>query len=181
VVRIVAPVSADNADVARKWNALIIRSDRPFLGLQWKCCCKHQSPAFRLILGGLVLNHIPVLRQNAVLYSQDIGGDPVHRQAEFAKPSVDNHPCALGKDQSGFVPECGRGTANEIKKALPPGFDMCAVLNVAGRPELLGCCVVPLVEEGIESFEDKILVCVPALIRFAYDDPFPRARRVLKL
>ena len=38
---------------------------------------EHRRFAFGLLLGGLVLKHIPVLLQNSVLDAQDVGGNPI--------------------------------------------------------------------------------------------------------
>jgi hypothetical protein len=51
---------------------------------------EHRQPAGRLGLGRLVLKHVPVLDELAVLESDDVGGDPGGRPA-----MPENRPCAI--------------------------------------------------------------------------------------
>jgi hypothetical protein len=44
------------------------------------------------------------------------------------------------------------------EQALTTGSNVRAVLDVVGRPETLGGCIVALIEEHIESFENQLLV-----------------------
>ena len=46
-----------------------------------KCVAEHREAAPRRLTGGLVLNHIPMLDENTILYSNHVRYNPVHRQA----------------------------------------------------------------------------------------------------
>src|SRR5882757_1422239 len=49
-----------------------------------------------------------------------------------------------------------RQALDQIKQAVTAGQDMCAVLDIARRPEALGGRVVTLVEQGFKRGEDEL-------------------------
>ena len=111
-----------------------------------------------MLLRRLVLNDIPVLDQNPILDSEDIGGNPVHRLAEARKSPVYDHKIFIGYNHSRFILQRWRDALDEIEQAVATGRDMSAVLDVVGRPKALGRYVVPLIEKRVESFKDKRFV-----------------------
>src|ERR1700738_4165709 len=73
---------------------------------------------------------------------------------------------ALRHDQTVLIFTLGRGALNQADEPVAPRWYMGAVLNVVGRPDLLCCGEVLLIEEGLERFEDKCLVSLGC--KFAY-------------
>jgi hypothetical protein len=76
---------------------------------------EHRTPAFRLLLCGLVLDDVPMLDENAALYTKNVCCDPIDRQAETGKSSVDNDELAVGYNHSGLVFQRGRYVFDEIE------------------------------------------------------------------
>src|SRR5437899_12427279 len=60
---------------------------------------EHRKAAERLGLGRLVLEHVPVLGQPAVLDADDVGSDPGGGSAISREAAVCDHVVALGDDQ----------------------------------------------------------------------------------
>ncbi len=107
---------------------------------------EHRQAAFRLLLRGFVLDHIPVLDQNPVLDTKNVRCNPIHRSTETAKSAVHDHEISVGHDRSRFVLERWRKALDEIEQAITARRDMSAVLDVVGRPKLLGGRIVAFVE-----------------------------------
>src|ERR1700730_793884 len=53
-----------------------------------ECTAEHWLATLRLFARGLVLDHVPVLDQNAVLAANDVRRDPVDGKAEIRKAPV---------------------------------------------------------------------------------------------
>jgi hypothetical protein len=53
-----------------------------------------------MLFRGLILNDIPMLREYAVLDTQDIRGNPIYRSTETAKSPVHDHEVPLSHDRS---------------------------------------------------------------------------------
>src|ERR1700730_12082791 len=66
-----------------------------------------------------------------------------------------DYQISVGDDRSCFVLERCRKALDEIEQTVTARRDMSAVLNVVGRPIALGRCIIPLVEQCVESFEDE--------------------------
>src|SRR5882762_9283167 len=111
-------------------------------------------PLLDLLLCSLVLNNIPVLDQNSVLDANDVRRDPVRRRAKAGETTVNYHEITLGHDYSRLILQRGWNAFDEIKKAVATRLNMCAMLNVIGRPVTLRRCVVTLVEQRGESLQD---------------------------
>ena len=73
-----------------------------------------------------------MLHQNAILDANDVGHNPVHREAEVRKSSVHDHKISFGHNRSMLIFESWRKALDEIKQALTTGSNVRAVLNVAG-------------------------------------------------
>src|ERR687892_83784 len=99
-----------------------------------------------------------MLDQNPVLDANDVGCNPVHRLAEARKPSMDDYEISIGHNRSRFILQYWRGTLYEVEQALTTRRDVSTMLYVFGRPIALSRHVVTLVEQCIESFEDKCFV-----------------------
>src|SRR5882724_11547492 len=96
----------------------------------WEGLSEHGSATLRLLFGGLVLNHVPVLDKDSVLDAHNIRGNPIHRSTETTKSPVHDHEVSLSHDRSRFVFQCWGDALNEIEQTFATGFDMSAVLNV---------------------------------------------------
>jgi hypothetical protein len=59
----------------------------------------------------------------------------------------------LGEEHVIFVAECARQAVHKIEQAIAAGSNMCAVLDVTLRPELLRRELVALIEQRIESLQ----------------------------
>src|SRR6202047_1139503 len=84
----------------------------------------------RIQLRGLVLNHVPVLDEQPVLETNDIGSDPVNRRAKTRETAMDHHEISPGDDDACLILQRGRKALDQIEQALPARLNMIAVLNV---------------------------------------------------
>jgi hypothetical protein len=109
---------------------------------------KHRVSAFGLFLGSLVLNDIPVLKQDSVFNTDNVCRNPVHRQPDAREAAVDDDEVSLGYDYSGLILERGRDALNQVEETVTARLNVRAVLNVVGRPEALRSCIVSLVEQS---------------------------------
>src|ERR1700680_2778530 len=100
------------------------------LALGLELVAEHWSTALRLFSCGLVLNHVPVLDEQSVLETNDIGGDPVHRRAKARETAMDHYEISPGDDDACLILQRGRKTLDQIEQALPARLNMIAVLNV---------------------------------------------------
>src|SRR5437867_5560167 len=96
-----------------------------------------------------------MLDKNAILDAKDVRCNPVHGLAEARKSPVHNHKIFFRHNRSRFVLQRWWDALYEIEQTLTAGCDMSAVLNVVRGPVALGRCVVPLIEQRIESFKDE--------------------------
>src|SRR6266403_2346232 len=120
-----------------------------------KLVAKHGKAALGLLAGGFVLNHIPMLYEDSILYSKNVGCDPVHGLSEARKSPVHDHEISLSHDGSRFVFQRWRDALDKVEKTVAAGCDMSAVLDVVARPIALSRGVVPLVKQRVESFKYK--------------------------
>jgi hypothetical protein len=82
------------------------------------------------LLGGFVLNYIPVLDENPIFDPENVGCYPVHREAEGRKSTVHDNDIPFGHNRSGLIPESRRKALDEIEQALTTGSTVRAVLDV---------------------------------------------------
>jgi hypothetical protein len=88
---------------------------------------KHRVSALGLLLGSLVLNDIPVLKQDSLFHADNIRRDPADRQAEAREAAVDDDEVSLRYDYSRLIPERGRDALLiKLKRPSRPG-SMCAL------------------------------------------------------
>jgi hypothetical protein len=92
-----------------------------------------------------------VFGQHPVGDANDVGGNPVSREASAGKSPVDDDKVAFGHDHARLVFE-GRGrTLDEVEEAFAARLDVGAVLDVVGRPEAFGGHVVSLVLNKVSN------------------------------
>src|ERR1700758_1518339 len=121
-------------------------------------CPEHWSFAFRLLFSRFILNDVPMLDKDSVLNAENICCNPVDGQAEVRESSVGDYKVSVGYDRSWLVLEGWRKALDEIEQAFAARLDVSAVLNVVRRPKLLSCSVVALVEQSVESFQNKSFI-----------------------
>jgi hypothetical protein len=68
-----------------------------------KLVSEHGKAAAGCFFFHLVLDDVPVLGQFAILKANDIRHDPVHRQADTAKPAVKQPVVAIGDHHLPYV------------------------------------------------------------------------------
>jgi hypothetical protein len=93
--------------------------------------------------------------QKAVLDTNNVCGNPIHRSTEVAKSPVNDHEVTLGDDRSRFVPQRGWKALDELEESFSAGFNVSAVLDVVRGPISFSRYVVTLIEQRVESFKDK--------------------------
>src|SRR6266481_847251 len=130
-----------------------------------KRASEHGITAHGLLLCRLVLNDIPVFDKYPILETNDIGGDPVHRQAKTGETSMDNHEVSPGEDHSRLILQRRRKALDEIKESSAARFDVRTVLDVVWRPESFCDRIIALVEERVECFHDEGLVLFGCSLR----------------
>src|SRR6266404_6174947 len=99
-----------------------------------------------------------MLDENAILDTNDVRRNPVHRLAEARKSSVHDHKVFFGHNRSRFVLQRWRDALDEIEQTLTTRCDMSAVLNVVRGPVALGRYVVTFVEESVKSLKNECLM-----------------------
>src|SRR5256885_12960708 len=120
-----------------------------------KCVAEHRVSAFGLLLSRLVLNDIPVLDQHAILDANDVCRDPVHRRAKAGESTVNYHEITFSHDYSRLILQRGRHAFDEIKEDVTTGLEMCAIVNVLGRPETQSRRVVTVIEQHVVGCKDN--------------------------
>src|SRR5580700_11309450 len=148
-----------------------------FLGIVFLRCCRvvtnfphsnsfvcresfseHGSLASGLFFRRFILNHIPVIDQNAVLDADDVCSNPVHWGAKVRKSPVHDHDVSLGHDRSRFVLQRCRDALDEIEQTLTTRCDMSAALNVVGRQKSLRSRVVSPIKQCVECLQYDCLI-----------------------
>jgi hypothetical protein len=56
-----------------------------------------------------------MLNENAVLDSQDVGREPIHRKPHATKAAMDDYKVGVGNDQSGFVLQSRRNALYKVE------------------------------------------------------------------
>jgi hypothetical protein len=96
-----------------------------------------------------------VLDEHSVFDTKDVDYNPVRRLAKARIPSVDHYEISICNNCSRFILERWRDVLNEVEKTFATRRDVSTMLDVFGRPIVLSCYVVTLVEQCVESFKDK--------------------------
>jgi hypothetical protein len=74
------------------------------------------------------------------------------------KSPVHDYEISISDNRPWLIPERRGKALDEIEQTLTARRDMSAMLNVLRGPIAFGPCVVPFVEKGVKSLEDKCLV-----------------------
>src|SRR3984893_7879842 len=119
---------------------------------------KHRVSALGLFLCSLVLNDIPVLKQDSVFHADNIRRNPVDRQPEAREAAVDDDEVSLCYDYSRLIPESGRDALDQVEETVTARLNVRTVLNVVGRPEALRCGIISLIEQRVEGLQDNRLI-----------------------
>src|SRR5580692_10218648 len=127
-------------------------------GLRWEAIAKHGKATHRFFLRGFVLQHVPVLCQETVFESDNIGRNPGCWPSHPCETAMRDHIVALYDDELIFI---AQGIWRRADKSEQPFTSWCnvrAVLDVLRRPEAFCRRVVTFVEESVEGFENDRLV-----------------------
>src|SRR5882762_11371714 len=123
-----------------------------------KTCAEHRSFTLRLFFGHFILNDIPMFDQKAVLDTNNVRGNPIHRSTEVAKSPVNDHEVTFGDDRSRLVPQRGWKALDKLEESFSAGFNVSAMLDVVRGPISLSRYVVTLIEQRVKSFKDERFV-----------------------
>src|SRR5260370_27901200 len=85
-------------------------------------------------------------------HADNICRNPVDRKPEEA--AVDDDKVSLRYDYSRLIPESGRDALDQVEQTVAARLNVRTVLNIVGRPEALRYCIVSLVEQSVEGFQD---------------------------
>ena len=92
---------------------------------------EHRQAAHGFRSGRLVLQHVPVLGEFAVLETNDVGSNPRPRTTVARKAAMGNDVIPLGEDYVIFVAKRAGEGANKIEQTIAARRDMGAMLGVA--------------------------------------------------
>src|SRR6266403_4171287 len=110
---------------------------------------EHWLTTLGLLLCGLVLDHVPMLDQNAIFDANDVRCNPVHREAEVRKSSVHDDEIPFTHNRSMLIFESWRKTLDEIKQALTTGSNVSRrLLDVLQIREALSGVSAPFDDGG---------------------------------
>src|SRR6266436_8397828 len=133
-----------------------MRSDEA--GSVGESVAEHRQAADGLVLGRLVLKHIPVLGKLAVLHADDVRGDPGRWATVPGEAPMRDHIVAFSEHNMVLVFQAIGQRAYQVEQTVTSGRDMSTVLDISIGPEALGGGVVALVEERVEGFENERFV-----------------------
>ena len=77
-------------------------------------------------LRGLVLDDVPVLRENFILHTYDVGDDPRRRWPETAEPPMENDEITGRRGNVVLVPQRRGQGLDQVKGPSRPG-GICAL------------------------------------------------------
>ena len=126
--------------------------------LRGEAIAKHGKTTHRFFPRGLVLQHIPVLCQETVFESDNVGRDPGRGPSHPSEPAMRDDVVAFSDDELVFVAQGIWRRSDKSEQPFASRCDMRAVLDVLRRPELFCRSVVTFVEESLEGFENDRLV-----------------------
>jgi len=126
--------------------------------LRGETVTKHGKAADGLGLGRLVLQHVPVLRQETVFEPDDVGRNPGRWPSDSRETAVRNDVIAFCDNELVFVAQRIRHRPDPSKQSFASRRDVRAVLDILRRPEALRRRLVAFVEESLKGFENDGLV-----------------------
>src|ERR1700757_462790 len=127
-------------------------------GLRREAIAKHGKAADRFLPCGFVLQYIPVLGQETIFKSDNIGRNPGRWPSHPSETAMCDHIVAICDDELVFIAQGIWRRADKVEQSLASRRNVRAVLDVLRRPEAFCCCVVAFVEERIEGLENDCLV-----------------------
>src|ERR1700730_8108547 len=71
---------------------------------------------------------------------------------------MNHHKISVGYDVSRFVLQRWRHALDKVEQTFTPRLDVRAVLDIIRRPETLSSSIVALVEQRVESLQNKSLI-----------------------
>src|SRR5271156_1144499 len=126
--------------------------------LRGEAVTKHGKAADGFCLCGFVLQYIPVLCQETVFESDNVGRNPGRWPSHSGETAMRDDIVALCDDELVFISQRIWRRADKSEQPFASWRNVRAVLDVLRRPEAFCCCVVAFVEERIEGFENDRLV-----------------------
>ena len=144
------------------------------LGAVGERVSKHRVTALGLFLDSLVLNDIPVLKQDTVFHTDNICRNPVHRQPDAREPAMNDDEVSLGYDYSGLIFERWRDALDQVEETVTARLNVRAVLNVVGRPEALRCRIISLIKQ-VSKASSTMALLFSAFESFTVISAFPRS------
>src|SRR5882762_10152877 len=73
-----------------------------------KAFAKHREAAFGLLPSRLVLNHVPMLRENSILDSQNVRRDPIDALAETGESTMHDDEISVSYNYARLMLQCRR-------------------------------------------------------------------------
>ena len=101
---------------------------------------KHGKTTLGFFLCGFVLQHVPVLCQETVLESDNVGRNPGRWPSHPGETAMRDDIVALCDDELVFVPQRIWRRADKSEQPFAPWRNVRAVLDVRRRPEAFCCC-----------------------------------------
>src|SRR5207237_10884112 len=120
-----------------------------------KTCSEHWSFTLRLFFGHFILNDIPMFDQKAVLDTNNVCGNPIHRSTKVAKSPVNDHEVTLGDDRSRFVAQRGWKALDDLEESFSAGCNVRTVLDVVGGPISFSRYVVTFIEQRVAILKEQ--------------------------
>jgi hypothetical protein len=78
---------------------------------------KHGHSTLRFVFGSFVLNCVPVLGENVVFDTENVGHNPVNRQTHARIPTVNDREISLGDDRARFILKRWLNVLSVLKRA----------------------------------------------------------------
>src|SRR5580700_3922560 len=116
-------------------------------GLRWEAIAKHGKTTHGFFLCGLVLQHIPVLCQETVFESDNVGRNPGGWPSHPGETAMRDDIVSLCDDELVFIAQGIWRRTDKLEQPFASWRNVRAVLNVLRRPEALRRRVVAFVEE----------------------------------
>src|SRR5229473_2083833 len=102
-----------------------------------KAASEHRGAALGLLLGGFVLDNVPVFGETTAFEADDVDDDPRGGQAEPGKTPVEHHVISLGNRERILVAHRGGHAPDEREETFTARCNVGTMLYVVWRPVLL--------------------------------------------
>src|SRR5579863_2637885 len=104
-------------------------------GLRREAIAKHGKTTHRFFLCGFVLEYIPVLGQETIFESDNVGRDPGRGPSHPSEPAMRDDVVVFCDDELVFVAQCIRCRTDKSEQPFASWRNVRAVLDVLRRPE----------------------------------------------